>query len=475
MPKLNHESHQTYLDRVVNPISPTFCGAKWYNATIWLGSGMTTSCHHPPAHSIDKTEILTNVNALHNTPTKKAARQDMINGIQTPECEYCWKIENLNTDTNINTVSDRAYKSMIYSDEELREAAEMGANTDVNLKTLEIAFDSVCNFACSYCNSAFSTTWMTDIKTHGPYVNLISDGAMPFRQDGQYAIPYGLKNKDNPYVSAFMKWWESDLQYSLTELRITGGEATMSNDFWQLIDWWKVHPECKVRLAVNSNLGTSNQLINRLAAASHNFSNFQLYTSNESFGNHAEYIRDGLVWQTWLDNITYMLSYGKIEQLHIMMTINILCLFSITEFMDEMIQIKKKFGTHHASMSFNILRFPSFQSISTLPQHLRNDRADILEKWLFENWDNSAISKRGRGMLLEEEYTSIVRLISYIRNNDISHSGASTIASRQRDFKNFFTQYDKRRGKDFSSTFPDLKEWWDSLPITRTFVIKSIR
>ena len=26
--------------------SASFCGAKWYNATVWLGSGMTTSCHH---------------------------------------------------------------------------------------------------------------------------------------------------------------------------------------------------------------------------------------------------------------------------------------------------------------------------------------------------------------------------------------------------------------------------------------------
>ena len=37
--------------------SASFCGAKWYNATIWLGSGMTTSCHHPLPHKIDLEEI----------------------------------------------------------------------------------------------------------------------------------------------------------------------------------------------------------------------------------------------------------------------------------------------------------------------------------------------------------------------------------------------------------------------------------
>ena len=37
-----------YIDRYSN----TLCLAKWYNATIWLGSGMTTSCHHPLPHFV---------------------------------------------------------------------------------------------------------------------------------------------------------------------------------------------------------------------------------------------------------------------------------------------------------------------------------------------------------------------------------------------------------------------------------------
>ena len=35
---------------------------------------------------------------------------------------------------------------------------------DFDLQTLEISFDRTCNFACSYCNPAFSTTWVKDIK-----------------------------------------------------------------------------------------------------------------------------------------------------------------------------------------------------------------------------------------------------------------------------------------------------------------------
>ena len=51
-----NESLENYKTRIIDKISPSFCAAKWYNATIWLGHGQTTSCHHPPAHWIPKEE-----------------------------------------------------------------------------------------------------------------------------------------------------------------------------------------------------------------------------------------------------------------------------------------------------------------------------------------------------------------------------------------------------------------------------------
>ena len=60
MARKQGETHREYKARMIDPVSESFCGAKWYNATIWLGHGGTTSCHHPPAHQIDLEEIKTN-------------------------------------------------------------------------------------------------------------------------------------------------------------------------------------------------------------------------------------------------------------------------------------------------------------------------------------------------------------------------------------------------------------------------------
>ena len=156
--------------------------------------------------------------------------------------------------------------------------------------------------------------WVDEIKEHGGYPTTDAFNGMKWMEETG-RMPFHPKDY-NPYVEAFWKWWKAELQYSLRELRVTGGEATMSQDFWRLLEWWQSNKDCDVRLAVNSNLGAKPELIDRLARESHAFKEFDLYTSNESFGAHAEYIRDGLVWDTWLNNIHKMMNEGNVRELH---------------------------------------------------------------------------------------------------------------------------------------------------------------
>jgi hypothetical protein len=110
MPAKQDETLLQYRQRIIDPKSTSFCGAKWFNATTWLGSGTTASCHHPPAHKIDAEEVKFNPKALHNSSQKKQDRADMLDGVRPKGCEYCWKIEDIGRDN----ISDRVYKSVIY-------------------------------------------------------------------------------------------------------------------------------------------------------------------------------------------------------------------------------------------------------------------------------------------------------------------------------------------------------------------------
>lgn len=452
MPKKPDENLQQYRDRVLDSKSKSFCGAKWYNATTWLGSGTTASCHHPPAHKIPIVEVEANPTAIHNTEHKKEMRRMMQNGERPRECEYCWKMEDMGKDA----VSDRTFKSIIYTDEELQQAYEADASENTNLKTFEIAFDRVCNLACSYCNASFSTTWAKDIKNNGPYINLVSDGAGAFHHDGAWAQPY-KDDEDNPYIQAFWKWWDNGLSESLQELRITGGEPLMSGNTWKLFDWFEAQ-DTNMRFAINSNLIAKKDIIDKLIAKTQGMKHFELYTSCEAVGAQAEYIRDGLDYDLWLNNLKRILNEGNCKGVHVMMTINSLCLFSVTEFLNQIYELKEMTQSRTPTVSLNLLRFPSFQSPLALPNHIKDFCHNKLSTWWEQNKEKPGWH--------EFERASIERLIDYLVTVDAPHRRTSNPITLWRDFKTFYKQYDERRGKSIS-VFPSiLTDWVDSIPET---------
>ena len=440
-----------FRQQILDTKSASFCAAKWYNATIWLGSGQTTSCHHPPAHAIDPDAIVTNPRAIHNTDQKKDDRRKMLAGERPAGCEYCWKIEDMGT----VAVSDRVYKSKIYPIKALDEAYQTPAHADVDLRTLEIAFDRTCQFACSYCNPAFSSTWVKDIKNNGAYQGLISDGRNHFTHthDASQLYTYG---ESNPYTEAFFAWWESDLHRTLQELRITGGEPTMSGELWKLIEWFKTNQgRSQTRLAINSNLGMDRVRLLEFVEKTRDIPHLEIYTSNESYGSQAEYIRDGLDYDQWMHNVQELLEHNHIRALHFMATINALCLDTLDVFLDQLVRLKKVYGHERVNFTLNILRFPSFQSALVLPTELRMTYRNRLIDWLAKHHNG--------GYLQEHEVHHTQRLIDYLDHVKTPHSEAFDMPRLLNDFRQFYSQYDHRRGKDFAETFPKLRDWYLSL------------
>jgi hypothetical protein len=125
-----------------------------------------------------------------------------------------------------------------------------------------------------------------------------------------------------------------------------------------------------------------------------------------------------------------------------------------------MLKLKAKFGHSAAVMSFNILRFPSFQSIVTLPNDIRLERAQVMQDWLDKNWND------GKNGFMDIERDGLIRLIEYTKSVETGHEFTSSLETRVRDFRSFYSQYDKRRGKDFHAAFPMLTDWFNGIPKT---------
>jgi hypothetical protein len=230
----------------------------------------------------------------------------------------------------------------------------------------------------------------------------------------------------------------------------------MSGHTWKLIDWFKTNSgKSSTRLAINSNLGTEVD-IDRLLASTKGMA-IDIYTSNEAVGTQAEYIRDGLVWDDWANNVERLLDSGQFRCIHVMNTVNALCLESLDQFLEHMLNWKIKYGRNALSFTLNILRFPSFQSSLVLSEQLRNHFRLTLQEWLWRNRSNPALH--------EHEIDHLQRLTDYLDVVKTPHAEAFELTKLHRDFRSFYTQYDQRRGKNFVKTFPQIGAWYEQLPV----------
>ena len=444
-----NESFHQYKSRVMDTKSSSFCGAKWYYSTIWLGSGMTTSCHHPLPHRVSEEEVRNNYKALANTAIRKQERAEMQQGIRCNGCDYCWRVEDLGSDQ----ISDRVYKTVLYEDDALEQAYNSNPEQDFDLKYLEISFDRTCNLACSYCNPAFSTTWVKDIKNNGAYEVLVTDAQDHYTHVHADAGKYDHSD-ENPYVEAFFKWWEADLNRTLTHLRLTGGEPLMSKHTWKLFEWFKHNNREELYFAINSNLIAKKELIDKLVVASKNIGDFNVYTSCESIGQRAEYIRDGFDWNVWTANFDRLANESGIK-LHSMCTIGAISLGGLLEYLDWCLLQKTHYNKDTPTFTLNIQRFPKCQSPLVLPMEMREQYAQQFVDWRDQNKDS--------GYLHAMEIEHLNRLIDYLRENNNQLGPPDYIEKLQRDFKSYYTQFDQRRGKNFTETFPELAEWYNEL------------
>lgn len=443
---MSESRNLTEVKAVIDSISPSFCAAKWLNASIWLGNGRTASCHHPLAHYIPKMELENNPSALHNTEFKKERRKEMLEGTRPDECSYCWRVEDIGDD---NVFSDRIYKSNFYSNAEILALKDIDYTQNVDPKTLEICFDNLCNLGCSYCNAEFSSTWANDIATNGSYKNMQTSGGNTYENAGEHAMPFGNKNEGNIYVENFFKWFDASLKTNLRELRVSGGEPSRSPSFWKLLD---ICDNVDFDFAVNSNLIMEDDRLQKLIDSASKFKAMDIYTSAECLGKNQEFVRYNFKWDTWYNNLIKLQDSGAFRRINIMMTISVLSVWTVAEFLDEVIKIREKYESDDvAYMSVNILRFPSFQSVNMIGQNEKN----MLARRIKDSMERNA------HLMKEWEINQYERLVQYLLNVDKSYEDTDDMDKKLNDLKSFVNQYSIRRNMNIEEYMPKMfLNWW---------------
>lgn len=439
------------IKNITDTLSPTFCLAKWHHTTIYLQSGETHSCYHPAPHTIPLEEIKANPSAIHNTSEKKTQRLLMLNGEKPDGCQYCWNIEALGSDY----ISDRHERNAgIYTKERFDEIANEGPDFNINPEYIEVSFGNECNFKCGYCHPKASSAYYKEIKQHGPY---------PVKNH-HFGIDKLViyEEESNPYVDAWWKWWPQ-VKQTLNILRVTGGEPLLQASTWRLLEDLDKNPLPNLELNINSNLGVKPVLVKRLAEkveklrSEGKIRSFKLFTSLDTWGPRAEYIRTGLNLETWENNFHTYLSTTD-NPLTFMITFNVLAVSSFRVFLEKLLEWRTQYdwyepGKHRIRFDTPYLKEPLQYDMNILPKEDFMPYMDESLAFMRANLNNDSSNQ-----FTEIEYEKFRRVVKYMEATVYSND---KLKEGRKDFYNWFTEHDVRRNTNFAETFPEMLEFYN--------------
>tara|TARA_Y100001972_G_scaffold26210_1_gene32033 strand:+ start:447 stop:2195 length:1749 start_codon:yes stop_codon:yes gene_type:complete len=493
-----------------------FCLAKWTQVTMHLGTGLTHSCHHPNPHKIPIDEIKKNPGALHNTAYKKKQRKAMLNGERPAECDYCWRVEDAAKESGNENYSDRVFKSVasfsVYEHDKIVNLT--GDEDDIYPTYLEVSFSNVCNFKCSYCNPNFSSKWVQEIKQHGWYV--LPEEGYNFTPNVQ--IP---ESEDNPYTEAFWKWFPEAKKH-LHTLRITGGEPLMSKHTFKLLEDIRDNPTPNMELSINTNGNAPAKNWKRFLELIENICNlnkvqkFTLFISCEGWGQRSEYSRDGQDFNDFLCNVEEFLRTTHNSRLVFMSAFNLFAVSNVMPFLKYVLQLKKEFNyngllhwfeektngqttrvlTKHnwvldgvldeslddrpvrslterknlakrnpnerVGVDIAYVRYPDFLDVGVVgTEELLLDHLIPALDFMYKNNENTEWTKfQGFTDWEAGKLKRIVEMLVWQLEKGTTKWEKKSRLARER-FYAFVNEYDKRRGKDFLKTFPEMKNFYN--------------
>lgn len=456
MKEFNQYARIKKIMPIVDQTSPTFCLAKWHHVTLYLQTGETHSCYHPAPHKIDLKEIEHDPGALHNTAIKKQERKELLEGVQTKGCQYCWNIENMGPDY----ISDRHIRTAsIYTEERYKDIVEHPWDKNVNPEYVEVSFGNECNFKCGYCHPKASSRFYNEIKQYGPVTTVKNH-----RCDIDWMQLYERED-NNPYVNAWWAWWP-ELRKTLNILRITGGEPLMHTSTWKLLESLKTDPMPNLELNINSNFGVKPAMIDRLIEEVNYLlenkciKKFKMYTSIDTWGPRAEYIREGLDLKVWERNLDAYLTKVR-EPIVFMITFNALSVTTFTELLEKILEWRVKYNQYNKGENTQIVWFdtpylkePLQYDMNILPKEQFMPYMQKHLEFMKTHTDTDNSNK-----FAKVEFEKFRRVVDYMNATDY---GTDKTLEGQKDFYNWFNALDTRRGTDFEKMFPEMQAFYQA-------------
>ena len=375
-----------------------------------------------------------------NSDYMKDVRVKLMAGEEIPQCATC-------NHKLLNSQVYRQHFNRFYRDQidEAFEKTDENGETSMEVSSWDYRFSNLCSFSCRMCGDMLSSSWESENKKNGVDYETKNLWA---RKDVQKQL---VQFHDQQVVREFTEAVEKK---TVKEFYWCGGEPLM----------WKIHWTAMQRVVelgyADSVFARYNSNMSRIDYFGKNlfddvlskFQDWQINASIDATGEIGEYIRTGLKYDEWLENMRYARKWVKHpRQLQLDLTVTLPGLFDL----ENMYELQKDLKIPLLCKKVFSFSADTYMSPLFLPRRLLNKIVmKVKEKYKDEK-------KSVFNMAFLEGLND---LMNHLTNDE--RYDKETCEQGWRDGKGQCEMIDKRRGTDIKkilATDLEVLEWWTSI------------
>jgi hypothetical protein len=375
-----------------------------------------------------------------NSDYMKDVRVKLMAGEEIPQCATC-------DHKLLNSQVYRQHFNRFYRDQidEAFEKTDENGETSMDVSSWDYRFSNLCSFSCRMCGDMLSSSWESENKKNGVDYETKNLWA---RKDVKKQL---AQFHDQQVVREFTEAVEKK---TVKEFYWCGGEPLM----------WKIHWTAMQRVVelgyADSVFARYNSNMSRIDYFGKNlfddvlskFQDWQINASIDATGEIGEYIRTGLKYDEWLENMRYARKWVKHpRQLQLDLTVTLPGLFDL----ENMYKLQKDLKIPLLCKKVFSFSADTYMSPLFLPRRLLNKIVmKVKEKYKDEK-------KSVFNMAFLEGLND---LMNHLTNDE--RYDKETCEQGWRDGKGQCEMIDKRRGTDIKkilATDLEVLEWWTSI------------
>lgn len=282
-------------------ISDTMCVLPWTHLHAWPQGRAMLCCVADGGDKFGEVgDFSTHTfQEIMNNDKMKQVRRDLMNGIKIPECEVCWKNEELGKNSNRRNKNKMFFHEFARIMSLLKKTHPDGTLENPKMLLMDFRFSNLCNLGCQTCGSPLSSTIANNRENNDNEVNF-------------------LKNKNvlsergtiTSFVYARPDFMEVDVYPYLDDCRefyFAGGEPLMHQEHLDILKYLDANKLYDKQIVYSSNMTLTQWKGNDFLEIWKNFNNIHFWCSIDGVGNQLEFIREFSKHATIFKNLDKLL------------------------------------------------------------------------------------------------------------------------------------------------------------------------